>query len=65
MKVLLCQYKENTGREFDFVYFNSTPKTVIGPKYSLNKYFQEVFNRINNWISEGSGWIVVFSFSIK
>ena len=40
------------------VSFSSTFKTVIGPKYSLNRSFQEVFNRIDNWISEGSGWII-------
>ena len=40
------------------VYFNSTAKTVIGPKSSLDKSFQEVFNGIDNWISEGYGWII-------
>ena len=54
LRVLLSKYKENTGREFAIVYFNSTTKTVIGPKYGLNKSFQDVFNRIDNWISEGS-----------
>ena len=58
LKVLLSKYKENTDREFAAVYFISTTKRVIGPKYSLNKPFQEVFNRIDNWISEGSGWII-------
>ena len=53
LKVLLSKYKENTGREFA-IYFNSTTMTVIGPKCGLNKSFQEVFNRIDNWISEGS-----------
>ena len=28
------------------------------PKYGLTKSFQDVFNRIDNWISEGSGWII-------
>ena len=27
-------------------------------KYGLDKSFQEVFNRIYNWISEGSDWII-------
>ena len=58
LKILLSKYKENTDREFAPVYFNSTTKTVIGPKYGLDKSFQETFNRIDNWISEGSGWII-------
>ena len=40
------------------VYFNSTNKTVIGSKDSLDRSFQGIFNRINNWISEGSGWMI-------
>ena len=55
LKVLLSKYKENKDIEFAPVYFNSTTKTVIIPKYSLDKSFQEDFNRIDNWISEGSG----------
>ena len=55
LKVLLSKYKENTDREFTPVYFNFTTKTVIGPNYSLNKSFQEDFNRIDNWISGGTG----------
>ena len=57
LNVLLSKYKENTDREFASVYFNSTTKTVIGPKYGLDKSFREVFNRIDNWISGESGWI--------
>ena len=55
LKVLLSKYKENKDLEFAPVYFNSTTKTVIIPKYSLDKSFQEDFSRIDNWISEGSG----------
>ena len=58
LKVLLSKYKENTEREFAPVYFNSTTKTVIGPKDSLDRSFQEIFNRIVNWISEKSGWVI-------
>ena len=54
LKVLLKKYKENADREFATIYFNSTTKTVIGPKYGLKKSFQEVFNIINNWMTEGS-----------
>ena len=48
LKVLLNKYKENASREFAPVYFNSTTKTVIDPKYSLPKSFQEVFNRTDS-----------------
>ena len=41
--------------EFAPVDFNSTSKTVLDPKYGIDKSPQEVFNRIDNWISEGSG----------
>ena len=44
--------------EFRLVYFNSTTKTVINHKFSLKNAFQEILYRIDNWINEGSGWIV-------
>ena len=31
---------------------------MIGPKYSLDKSIHEIFERIDNWISEVSGWII-------
>ena len=41
------------------VYFNSATKTVINSeKYDLDKSFQEILYRIDNWINEGSGWII-------
>ena len=40
-------------------YFNSATKTVINSdKYGLDKSFQEILYRIDNWINEGSGWII-------
>ena len=51
LKALVSKYKE-IQTEFAPVYFNSTTKTVFDPKYSVNKSFQEVFNKIDNWISE-------------
>ena len=56
VKVLLSKHKENRDIEFAVVYFNSTAKTVINSdKYMLDKSFQEVLYRIDNWINEGSG----------
>ena len=55
---MLSKYKESTDREFAPVCFNSTTKTGIGPKYNLDSSFQEVSNKIGNWISEMFGWII-------
>ena len=45
--------------EFRPVYFNSTTKTVINHRFSLENAFQEILYRIDNWINEGSGWVIV------
>ena len=45
-------------RAFAPVYFNSTTKTIINSKYDIDKYFQEILHRIDNWINEGSGWAI-------
>ena len=37
------------------VYFNSITKTVINHKFDVEKSFQEVLYRIDNWINERSG----------
>ena len=45
------QTKENGDRELTNVYFNSTAKTVINiNKYSLDKFFQDIWYRLDNWI---------------
>ena len=38
-------------------YFNSTTKTVIRHKFSLENTFQEILYMIDVWIDEGPGWI--------
>ena len=58
LKVMLKIYKSNGEIKFSPVYFNSTTKTVINHKFSLENAFQEILYRIDNWINEGSGWIV-------
>ena len=50
--------KANGETEYSPVYFNSTSKTVINDEYKLDQAFQEMFYRLDNWISHGSGWIV-------
>ena len=53
VKVLLCKQKENRDKWFAHVYFNSATKTVINSdKYDLDKSFQEILYRIDNWINE-------------
>ena len=44
--------------EFSPVYFNSATKTVINSEFNIDKSFQEILCKIDNWINEGSGWIV-------
>ena len=56
IKVLLKKYKA-IEIECSPVYFNSTTKTMINHKFDLDKSFQEILNRVNNWINEGSGRI--------
>ena len=58
VKVLLKKYKPNGEIEFAPVYFNSSTKTVINPRYKLDKSFQEILYRIDAWINRGSGWII-------
>ena len=41
LKVTLKQYKPNGGLEFTPVYFNSTTKTVINHKFSLENAFKK------------------------
>ena len=58
VKVLLKKYRSNGEIEFTPVYFNSSTKAVINPRYKLNKSFQEILYRIDEWINRGSGWII-------
>ena len=57
--VLLSKHKMNGDIEYASVYFNSATKTLINSdKYMLDRSFQEILYRIDNWINEGSGWII-------
>ena len=57
VKILLKKHK-GTEIEFSPVYFNSTTKTVINHKFDLDKSFQEILYRTDNWVNAGSGCIV-------
>ena len=51
--VLLCKRRINGDIEYAPVYFNSATKAVINSdNYSLNKSFQEILYRIENWINK-------------
>ena len=57
--VLFSKHKINGYIEYAPVYFNSTTKTVISSdKYTLDKSYQDILYRIDNWINEGFGWII-------
>ena len=58
LAVLLSKVKTDVNTEYSPVYSNSATKTVINFKFNLDKSFQEILYRIDNWISEGSGWII-------
>ena len=56
--VLVGKRKEIKNIEYGPAYFNSATKTVINSEYNLDKYLQHILCRLDNWINEGSGWIV-------
>ena len=58
--VLLKKCKYNGEIEFRPVYFNSVTKTVTNHRLKLESSFQEILYMIDNWINEGSGWIIEF-----
>ena len=58
LAVLLSKVKNSGDVEYSPVYFNSLTKTVINFDYKLEQSFQEITYRLENWVSDGSGWIV-------
>ena len=58
LKWLLNKYSGNADEKFSTLYFNSSTKNVISFEGSLEKSFQEGFNRIDNSISEESASII-------
>ena len=51
-------YANTRKIEFAPVYLNSTAKPVINLEYDFEKSFQEIVYRIDNWITEGCGWVI-------
>ena len=58
MNISLCKEKINGDTEYSSVYFNSITKTIINLHFNLDKSFEEILYRVDNWINEGSGWII-------
>ena len=59
LAALLSKMKADGRIEYSPFYFNSTTKTVINSdECGLDQSFQEILYRIDNWINQGSGWIV-------
>ena len=58
LKVMFKKHRPHGEIEFRAIYSNSTTKTVINPRFDLEKAFQEILYRIDNWINEGSDKIV-------
>ena len=51
--VTVLLYKHKMNRDIEYA------KTVINSdKHMLDKSFQEILYRIDNWINKGSGWII-------
>ena len=60
VNVTLIREKLNGEVEYSSVYVNSTTKVAINENFisSIDKSFEERLCRIDNWINEGSGWII-------
>ena len=57
---MLKKYKHDGETEFRPVYINSVTKTVANHRFQLESSFQEILYMTDNWINEGSGWIIEF-----
>ena len=58
LAVLLSKVKNSGQIEYSPVYFNFLTKTIINSDYKLDQPFQEIIYRLENWVSNGSGWII-------
>ena len=58
--VILRKDKLDGSAEYASVYLNSFIKTVINDDFedSIGKCFSEILFRLDNWINEGSGWVI-------
>ena len=64
IETLKITFEKQTGREekIKSAYFNSIAQTVINKtqiELALNLLKQQILNKVAQWISEGSGWVVL------
>ena len=61
MNATLSKNKAGDKTEYASVYFNSRIKTVINLNFecSIDNSFQQILYKLDNWINEGSGWIII------
>ena len=64
IETLKITFEKQTGREekIKSAYFNSIAQTVINKtqiELALNLSKQQILNKVAQWISEGSGWVVL------
>ena len=60
ISVTITLKKRINDNEFDpkTLHLNSLIKTVINQRYRLNDSFEEILNKLDIWINEGSGWVI-------
>ena len=60
LHVTLKKNKLDNNVEYAGVYLNSFIKIVINDNFNdgIDKSFEEILYRLDNWINEGSGWII-------
>ena len=58
LTALISKLKSDKSIEYSSIHFNSTTKAIINSKFNIDKSFQEILYRIDNWINEGCGWVV-------
>ena len=58
--VTLKKYKLDGTIEYASVYLNSFVKTIINNGFDegIDESFSEILFRLDNWINEGSGWVI-------
>ena len=60
ISVKITLTKQNNGNELDprTLYFNSVVETVTNRRYHLDDSFEEILNKLDIWINEGSAWVI-------
>ena len=57
-KIALKRRINNNETKYVTVYFDSIAKTITNQRYPLNDSFEEILNKQDIWINEGSGWAI-------